>query len=161
MVNKGYNWKTILVSLAIFLMVNNLSGQITLGGNLLIPMAGRKQSYKAFITITRAEIAIKCIEKIFQPFNEFKTPRYREIKVLAKEIDEIKILENEIFIMTKDSFYQRYRNIFHSVCWFIGIHNLSPIEEKKWAIIFIADNPADVGLMGKKLIKHLNRQSRK
>jgi hypothetical protein len=146
-----------IMTLVILFMAGYALGQVKAAGKLLIPTADIKKPYQAVITITRAEIVIECQEKIFQLFNKFKAPKHRKIRVKTAELSRLYVFENTIYILTKDAFFFRYRNIFMR-CWQrIGIH-YGPKE--RWAIIFITDDPEAMGAEAKELIKAINKQCR-
>jgi hypothetical protein len=150
--------KPILIIMVIILLTGQLLGQIKAkaAGKLIITTANGEKPYDAVITMTRAEIMIECAKKIFQPFNEFDAPKQAKIKVCTAEVEEIQIQENKIIIVTKDSFWKRYRNISTQVykSKYHGFLYWSYIQ--KWALIFVVDNPADIGCIEDDLIKHIN-----
>jgi hypothetical protein len=84
-------------------------------------------------------------------FNEFDAPKQSKIKVNTAEIYKIQINEKKILLIAKDPLYQRYRHIFHPIYRVVRFIPLE--EEKKEAIIFIMDNPADIGCNEKDLIE--------
>ena len=146
-----------IMTLIVLFMVGQVFGQVKTTGKIWIPAAGGKKAYQAVITITQTEIVIECQEKIFQLFNEFKAPKHRKIKVKTAELSRLYVFENTIYILTKDDFFFRYRNIFVR-CWeIIGIYH-GP--EERWAIIFITDDPEAMGTEeAKGLIKAINKQT--
>lgn len=149
----------LLIVMMIILGVSQLLGEIKLTGKLLIPTAKGEKQYDAVITITRAEIMIECAKKIFQSFNEFDVPKQARLKVNTAEIYKIQIRkkENEILLIAKDSLYQRYKHLFHPV-W--RVVQFIPLKrEKKEAIIFIMDNPADIGCIEESLVKLINERN--
>ena len=152
--------KPIIIFVVIIMVTGHLLGQVKAAGSLLIPTAGGKKVYKGVITITQAEIEIKCYKKIFRPFNVFDTPRQAKIKFSTAEIEELQINKNTIYIVTKESFSQRYRNIYFIVYKprYAGL--FSTINIKKFAFVFIVDNPADIVLMEKELIKLIGERFR-
>jgi hypothetical protein len=148
-----YKEKTVFIVIAVvMILTGQLSGEIKAAGKLLIPTAKGERQYCAVITFTRAEINIECKEKIFQPLNEFDVPKQAKIVVNTAEVEEIQIQKTKIIIVTKDSFWKRYRNIFTQVykSKYHGFLYWSVI--KKWALIFVVDNPAAIGA-GEELIK--------
>jgi hypothetical protein len=143
------------MALVILFMAGHVFGQVKTAGKILISGAKGARAYQAVITITQAEIVIECQEKIFQLFNEFKAPKHRKIRVKTAELSRIVVLKNYIYILTKDAFFFRYRNIFVR-CWEIkGIYH-GP--EVIWAIVFVTDDPEAIGDEAKKLIKSINKQ---
>ncbi len=134
-------------------------GQIKVVGKIVIPTASGEKAYKAVIKITQEEITIECRKKIFQLFNEFNTPWYQNLKVKTSEISNIKVSKNEIYLISEANFYQRYRHLFHQV---EKILRFFPYKsEMKNAIIFIMDNPADIGDREKKSIEYINKKQKK
>lgn len=132
--------------------------QIKAAGQILIPTADGQKPYRAVITIRSGEILIECSIEIFQPFNKFDTPKQEEIKVNTAEVEKICIQgkqKKEILILPKEPLYKRYRHLFHPVERITGYIPYS--VEKKDAIIFIMDNPADIGSTGERLIKSINK----
>jgi hypothetical protein len=124
------------------ILASQLLGEIKAGGKLLIPTATGEKPYKCVMVITRAEIRLECDKRIFQPFNQFDTPKQAKLKVNTAEIYKIQINGNEILLIAKDPLYQRYRHLFHPI--YRVVHFIPLEEEKKEAIIFIMDNPADI-----------------
>jgi hypothetical protein len=147
--------KPIMILMVIIMVAGQLSGEIRASGKLLIPTAKGEKPYDAVITITQAEILIECQEKIFQPFNEFDAPKQSKIKLNTVKVEEIQIQiqDNKIFIITKDSFTIRYRNVFNRATKIIGIRSLFPVTVENWALIFVVDNPVDIKAIGEALIK--------
>ena len=98
---------------------------------------------------------IKCSKKIFQPFNEFDAPRQSKIKLNTAEVEEIQIQtqNKKIFIITKESFTIRYRNIFNRVSKYSGFVASFPGTVENLALIMVVDNPADIKALGEALIK--------
>ena len=134
-----------------------ITTEVKATGKLLIPTASGKKPYKSVIVITQAEIRLECDRKIFQPFNEFDTPKQAKIRVDTAQVDRIWLDGDEIIILPKDPFYRRYRNQFHHIRLVCIL-----CDPNKTAIIFVIDNPADIGNAGQQLIQDIdNRQSRK
>ncbi len=145
------------MTVLIFIFVSGfLIGQIKAAGKLLIPTAYGEKQYKAVIRITRENIEIECSEKIFRLFNAFNTPRYRKLRVNTTEVSEICVSEGRIYILPNDEFYQRYRNLFYPVWRMVSY--LYFIIEEKMALIFILDNPADMGAAAKELLESINNK---
>ena len=151
---QGRRRKPGIFVLVIILVVSNLLGQVKTAGKLLIPTARGKKSYKGIITITPEEIGIECDKKIFRSFNEFEAPKQAKIVLNTAEVEEIQIQiqDKKIFIITKDSFTIRYRNVFNRASRIVEFDFLFPILEKNWALIFLVDNPADMKTLGEKLV---------
>jgi hypothetical protein len=142
--------------LIIIFVSGHVYGQIKAAGKLLIPTAYGEKQYKAVIRITRSHIEIECKEKIFRLFNAFNTPRYRKLRVNTAEVREICVSKGKIFILPGDEFYRRYRNLFYPV-WRILSYLYSIIEEKM-ALIFIMDNPDDMGAAAKELLESISNK---
>jgi hypothetical protein len=133
-------------------------GQIKAVGKILIPTASGEKCYDAVINITQDKVEIECSKKIFQLFNEFDTPLYRKLKVNNEEISNISVSgsENEILIITKSNFYQRYKHLFIPV---VRLKSIIPyVSERRNAIIFTMDNPTDIGDKEKELFKFINKK---
>ena len=147
--------KIIFIILVMIFMTGQLSGNIEVAGKLLIPTAKGEKKYDAVITVTQTGIMIKCSKKIFQRFNEFDAPKQSKIKLNTAEVEEIQIQNQnkKIFIITKDFFTIRYRNVFNRATKIIGIRSLFPVTVEKWALIFVVDNPVDIKALGEALIK--------
>ncbi|UCH93988.1 MAG: hypothetical protein JSV88_27480 [Candidatus Aminicenantes bacterium] len=152
--------KPIMIFMFIIMLLGQILGEIRAVGKLLIPGANGEKQYDTVITFTQAEIMIKCTKKIFQPFNEFDTPKQSKIKLNTAEVEEIQIQiqNNRIFIITKDSFTIRYRNVFNRASKVIGLEYLFPVTVEKWALIFVVDNPADIKAIGEELIKIIGKR---
>ncbi len=150
--------KGVMTGLIIFLVSGNLPGQVRAAGKLVIPSADGNKPFKAVIRITPAELEIECSEKIFRRFNAFNTPTYGKMRVNTREISEICLCEGRIFIMPGDDFYQRYRNFFCPVYRTVMFWPL--VEEEKMALIFIMDNPADIGSSARDLLDSINKRRR-
>lgn len=152
--------KIIFIVLVMIFLTGKLSGNIKVTGKLLIPTAKGERMYDSVITFTRVEICIECLKEIFQPFNEFDSPKHAKIVVNTAEIEEIQIqIQNKkIFIITKDSFTIRYRNIFNRASKIIGIQSLSPVSVENWALIFVVENSDDIKTTGEALIKIIGKQ---
>lgn len=147
----------LLIVMMIILGVCQLLGEIKVKGKLLIPTATGEKPYKCVMVIKRTEIWIECALKIFQPFNQFDTPKQAKIIVSKAEVEKIYIHKNKIYISTHESFYKRYRNILHHLYEhkFVSFSDgFDAIE--KWIIIFVVDNPADIGCIEEDLIKLIN-----
>jgi hypothetical protein len=147
--------KPVLIAMVIILVAQLLGEVKTATGKLLIPTAAGEKPYNCVMVITPAEIGIECTMKIFQPFNQFGTPRQAKIKMNTAEIEEIQVQnrKNRIYIITTDSFCIRYRNVFNRAYKNIGFQSLFPITKENWALIFTLDNPSDIGAVGEELIK--------
>ncbi|NIM17294.1 MAG: hypothetical protein GTO45_35270 [Candidatus Aminicenantes bacterium] len=150
--------KGVITTLIIFLVSGHLLGQIKAAGKLIIPSADGDKHFKAVIRITPTELEIECSEKIFRRFNAFHTPKYRKMRVNTMEISEICVSEGTIFILPEDDFYLRYRNLFNPVWRIVRFIPLD--EEEKMALIFIMDNPADIGSSGMELLDSINKRGR-
>lgn len=142
--------------LIITFLSGHVYGQIKAAGQLLIPTADGEKHYKAVIRITRVTIEIECSEKIFRLFNAFNTPGYRKLRVYTTEVSEICVSEGQIFILPNDEFYRRYRNFFYPVWRMVSYFYF--IIEEKMALIFIMDNPDDIGAAAKELIESINNK---
>ena len=120
---------------------------------MLIPAAGGEKPYNGVIIITRTGIEIECALKIFQPFNQFEAPRQAKIRVNEEQVEEIHISKNKIYISTHEIFWKQYRNILQHLyhCRYIGVQEIIYVE--KWVLLFIVDNPADIGAIREELIK--------
>jgi hypothetical protein len=118
------------------------SAEIKASGKLLIPTAAGEKPYTCVIVFTQDEIKLECDKRIFQAFNLFDTPKQAKIKVNTAEVEEIRIQQNKMFIITKESFWRQYRNISTQVyTWkYFGYWHFEQLQ--KWALIFIVDNPA-------------------
>lgn len=149
------NEKIYSIVLVIIFLTGHILGNIKVAGKLLIPTAKGEKKYRAVITFTRKEICIECYKKIFQPLNEFDTPKQAKIVINTAEVKEIQtqIQSNKIYIIPEDSYTIHYRNVFNRSYKTIGIMSLSPINVENWALIFVVDNPADIKAIGESLIK--------
>lgn len=149
------NEKFFSIVMVIIFLTGHLLGNIKVAGKLLIPTAKGKKKYRAVITFTRAEICIECYKKIFQPLNEFDTPKQAKIVINTTEVEEIQtqIQSNKIYIIPKDSYTIRYRNVFNRASKTVGVVSFIPITVENWALIFVVDNPADIKTIGESLIK--------
>lgn len=147
--------KPIIIFVVIIILFGQLFGEITAPGKLIIPTAKGEKKYNAIITVTQTGIMIKCSKKIFQPFNEFDVPKQAKLLINTAEVEEIQIQpqNKKIFIITKESFTIRYRNIFNRASKVIGLEALFPVTVENWALILVVDNPADIKALGEELIK--------
>lgn len=147
--------KILFIILVMIFITGQLSGNVKVTGKLLIPTAKGEKKYRAVITFTRAEICIECYKKIFQPLNEFDTPKQAKIVINTAEVEEIQtqIQSNKIYIIPKDSYTIRYRNVFNRASKTIGVVSFIPITVENWALIFVVDNPVDIKTIGEALIK--------
>lgn len=146
--------KPILIIMVIILLVGHLLGEIkATAGKLLIPTSAGEKPYNCVMIITKAGIEFKCTMKIFQPFNQFDTPRQAKIRVKAAEVEEVQIYENKIYISTLEPFWMQYRNILQHLYLrkYAGCLEYRYIE--KWVLLFAVDNPDDMGAVGEALIK--------
>jgi hypothetical protein len=146
--------KPILIIMVIILLVGHLLGEIkTTAGKLLIPTSVGEKSYNCIMVITQEGIEIECTMKIFQPFNQFDTPRQAKIKLNTADVEEVQIYMNKIYISTHESFWSQYRNILQHLykSRYVGFHEYIYID--KWILLFAVDNPADMRAVGEALIK--------
>lgn len=152
--------KPILIVMVIILACQLLGEVKAAAGKLLIPTAGGEKPYNCVMVITLAGIEIECASKIFQPFNQFDTPKQAKIMMNTAEIEEIQIQnrKNKIYIITTDSFCIRHRNIFNRASKVIGFEYLFPVTVENWALILTLDNPADIGAVGEALIKVIGKR---
>ena len=150
--------KTIMIIMVITMAAGLLLGEIKAAGKLLIPTANGEKRYDVIITITQKEIMIKCSKKIFQPFNEFDAPKQSKIRLKTAGIYKIQITKkgNEILLLDEGSLYKRYKHLFRPV-WRI-IQYFPYEEERKEALQFIMDNPADIKAIGEQLIKVIGKR---
>lgn len=146
-----------IIIMVIVMADGQLSGEVKISGKLSILTAKGAVLYDAVITITPAEITIKCAKKIFQPFNRFDVPKRSILKINTGEICkiQIKIKNNEVLIIANDYHHHCYRHLFQPV-WRL-IQWLPLEKEKKGAIIFFMDNPADI-VTGEELIKIIGKR---
>jgi len=145
--------KPIIIFVVIIILFGQLLGEIRVPGKLIIPTANGEKRYDVIITITKTEMMIECAKKIFQPFNEFDAPKQSKIRLKMAEIYKIQVSKkgNEILLLDEGSLCQRYRHLFRPV-W--KITRFFPYEEeRKEALIFIIDKPADIKAIGEALIK--------
>ncbi len=151
------------VIIMVIIMVGKLSGNIKIGGRLLIPIAGGGQkSYKGVLTITRSLIRIECDKQIFQPFNQFESPKQKRLNINTSEILRIEIDESEkmIYLRVESSFVSRYRNILNlehrSLRYSV---ETGYIFKEFWAIIFSYEKPIDIGFLDKKVLNSINQRA--
>jgi hypothetical protein len=146
--------KPILIIMVIILLMGHLLGEIKVtAGKLLIPTSAGEKPYNCVMVITQEGIEFKCTMKIFQPFNQFDTPRQAKIKVNTAEVEEVQIYMNKIYISTHEPFWRKYRNILQHLYLrkYAGCFEYRYIE--KWILLFAVENPADMGAVGEALIK--------
>jgi hypothetical protein len=136
-------------------------GKIKVVGKLLIPTASGDKPYNCVMVIKQEGIEIKCTMKIFQPLNQFDTPRQSKIRVNMADVDEVQIYENKIYISTLEPFWMQYRNILQHLYKnkYVGFHEYIYIE--KWVLLFTVDNPADIGDKENEFIKSINKKTKK
>ncbi len=138
----------------IFYVFSNLSGDIKVTGEFVLPTAEGEKSYKSVIFITSVEITIQCNQKIFHPFNLFNVPKQSVFKLPIVEVKAIEVStkKSTIFIETKESFCMRYWNLFHPVLtstyWILNSN-----YENCWILIISIKKPSDTLAVGKELKK--------
>lgn len=154
--------KEYLLGLIMLFVAGHVLGQIQVkaAGRFSIPSAGGDKSFIGVITITSSVIRIECEKKIFQSFNEFDTPKQAKIEVDMAEVEEIQVQEKMVFIVTKASFWNRYRNISYQVYESRFAGNLDFVDIQKWALLFILDNPAEIKAAEEVLIKIIGERFR-
>lgn len=160
MISKKITKRKCLIVLIILFFAGDVLGQVQTkaAGKLLIPSAGDSKEYKGVITFTLKGVEIECSEKIFQPFNEFNTPKKRKLIVTTAELYEIWVLKNYVVhLFPRRSLFKQYRNLFSDV---IRSISMAYWEVKEEALLFVLDDPAGIDGQGKKLIKFLNRRIR-
>jgi hypothetical protein len=113
----------ILALIIVLIMVTHLLGVTNVTGKLLIPTAEGIEPYKCVIVVTPSAIVLECEKKIFQPLNQFDSPKERKIKLNITEIQKVEIQSpaHRIYIITGDSFFMRYRNYYHKATMFRNI----------------------------------------
>lgn len=141
----------IMALVIIFYVFSNLSGDIKVTGEFVIPTAEGEKSYKSVIHITPVEITIRCKQKIFQPFNLFGAPKQSLLKLRMTEVKgiDVRINKNTIFIESKESFSIRYRNFFHPILTSSWI--LYSNYDNCWILIISIDKHSDTLALGKEL----------
>lgn len=153
-VKKTVPW---LVGVWILFLVALLCGKpltlekIMAKGSLFIPVAVGYRYFPGNIEISRNSIVITCREKIFQPINDFETPRVNKLIIEKDDFYKIEITENTLFIYPCQDFYFKYR---HLIChWDIGI--LLSYEEK--ILIFVLDKTYSLTDGDRAIINQINR----
>jgi len=151
------------VVIMVIIMAGKLSGNIKIGGRLLIPTAGGGQkSYKGVLTITRSLIRIESDKQIFQPFNQFESPKQKRLNINTSEVVKIEIDEKEkkIYLRVESSFISRYRNILNLESRHVGFSfETGYIFREFWAIIFSYEKPLDIGFLDKKVLNSINQRA--
>jgi hypothetical protein len=148
--------KSIMIVL-IMLAAGQLAGQIKLQGRLRIPGAERNKTYEGVMTIRPTKILIQCRENIFQLLNEFNSPKSNKIAIDTGELYRIFSVRGEIILVPRDPYYFRFRNLLNWI-WY---RYWAPFDPTEWmGIVFIMDNPGDVGLIGWDLIGLINERNR-
>ena len=151
------------VVILIIIMSGKLSGNIKIDGTLLIPTAGDGQkSYKGVLTITRSLIRIECDKQIFQPFNQFESPKQKRLNINTSEVERIEIDEKEkkIYLRVESSFVSRYRNILNLEHRRLSFSvETGYIFREFWAIVFSYEKPLDIGFFDKKILNSINQRS--
>ena len=153
--------KMSVIVLVMVFMTGQLLGEINAAGKLLIPTAAGEKPYTCVILVTKAAIEIECNKNIFQPFNQFDAPKQAKIIINTAEVEEIQILnqKRKIYIVAKDSFTIRYRNVFNRISKIVGFELvISPVTVENWALIFTGDNPDDIKALGEELTTILGKR---
>lgn len=127
--------------LFIFLM-GPLSGQITVKGYYCMPTAGESIRYRAVMTITPEYLEIECDRKLFQRFNEPRSPKFEKLRIKRGDIDEIKVYDDEISIKTDYAYTMKYRSFFHLHFYYRSF--FEGVVHLKLLLVFYMDNPAGV-----------------
>jgi hypothetical protein len=137
------------------------SEKMIICGKLVIPGAADEKYYDATMTINTSYIEILCKKKIFQPFNNFESPRSRKLKIMISDTSEIYLRKNRLYVLTDISFFKKYRHLFHRFFYTRRFFHLSPQDEEVYALVFQLSNPTDVGVREKRFLDKLNKKLRR
>jgi len=149
--------KDYLFALIMLFLTGYVLGQIEVkaAGKFLIPTAGGVKEYEGVITFTKAGVEIECQKKIFQPFNEFDTPKQRKLSIAPADLKEIWFdKKNNIGLFPSESFYNRYRNMFFRYARKYSLMYEPYIE---YVLVFVLNDPGAIDNEDKKLILFLNK----
>ena len=152
--------KEVLLMLILFFGVLYGSGEdeSRITGKFLLPAAsGNIKEYDAVMVVKESGIRIECREKVFGLFNEFDTPRYRELEIKLGDFEEIVINERlkQVLITSSGKFHIRYRNLF-----FKFEKGIFECPVTYYCLGFHYTNPDEIGKAVRKRFSSLTRRSR-